>query len=169
MSKRRPAPAISRVEQDFLNALERLKANEPSNPQLVRQAKLGRLKINVSTVAQEAQRSRTLIGHDGCKYSMVRAAILSFAVPTVEPRTAEAVIKNLRADNIELRRRIRLRDSENASLILRLREVESAAKREIADVKRRAARNRVEAPDKIAGSSLLRRGKNVVPMKPKSA
>lgn len=68
------------ARDDFFEALERLQNGTPSNPELQARAAKGKLSINFSTVAQEAGRSRTLIGLDEEKqvddaYEEVRQAI----------------------------------------------------------------------------------------------
>jgi len=69
---RATAPPIDPIEKDFLDALERLRDNVPQDRTLQANKARGRLKINVSTVAQEAGRSRTLIALENCKYPRVR-------------------------------------------------------------------------------------------------
>lgn len=122
MLRKKDGPPITRVEQELMDALGRLQEGKPQNAGLVRKAKLGTLKINASTVSTEAGRSRTLIGHDKCQYPRVRAAILALQHPIMEPRSAEDVIRRLREENVLLRKKIRARDTENAKLILQLRE-----------------------------------------------
>ncbi|WP_143273007.1 hypothetical protein [Azospirillum palustre] len=129
------------MEKDFIDALERLRNRQPQHPDLAKKAKLGTLQINVTTVAQEAGRSRTLIGMDDCRYPRVRAAILAEkadVASVVETRTAEDVIRRLRDDRAALAASLRASESENAALLLRLRDVERAAQREIGIAERRA-------------------------------
>lgn len=121
MPPKKEVPATTHVEQELMNALARLQEGKPRNSELTKKAKLGTLKINASTVSLEAERSRTLIGHDGCQYPKVRAAILALKHPVVEPRTAEDVIRRLREDNAQLRMKLKVRDTENANLQLRLK------------------------------------------------
>jgi len=116
----------------------------------------------VSAAAQEAGHSRTLIGHDGCKYPRVRARVIGLKVPVTEALTAENVIRRLREENAELRKKLALRDTENAVLILRLRQLETATQREIRKAKRNA--NRSEGrPDQLAGSGFTAETGEVVP------
>lgn len=160
--KTTPIPPIDLIERDFLNAIDRLEVGAPLNPTLAKRAKLGTLKVNVSSAAQEAGHSRTLIGHDGCKYPRIRARVISLKVPATEALTAENVIRHLREENAELRKKLALRDTENAVLILRLRQLETATQREIRKAKRNA--NRSEGrPDQLAGSSFPSETGEVVP------
>ena len=144
-------PAMDAIERDFMDALDRLEANTPTNAELIKLAKPGILKINVSTVAKEAGHSRTLIGHNGCKYPRVRARIIGLKTPVEPALTAEAVINRLRQGNAELRQKIAQRDSENAALVLRLRQLEIATQRELRKANRATNRQSVH-PDKLAGS-----------------
>ncbi|MCB4824268.1 hypothetical protein [Roseicella aerolata] len=144
------------VERDFLEALERLKAKRPTNPELARLAKLGRLRITISTVAREAGRSRTLIGHDGCRYPRARAAVVAAMEPVVEPRTTEDALLRLREEVANLQRALKLRDSVNAALVLRMARVEEAAKERVGRAERSAER---EDPNVVAGRTLLPRGR----------
>lgn len=119
----------SAVESDLISALDRLVNGKPTNEKLAIKSLNGALKINFSTVALEAGRSRVLIGMDNCAYPKVRQAVQIAMQPIVETRTAEGVIKNLRMENATLRSSLRLRDSENAALLLRMRGLEVEAKR----------------------------------------
>ncbi|MBT2117786.1 hypothetical protein KK141_17275 [Dyella sp. LX-66] len=73
MSKRRRR---RHVESDFMEALERLKMGRPRDSSLLKRVHEGRLVINPVTVALEANRSRTLIGSDSCKYPHIRELVL---------------------------------------------------------------------------------------------
>jgi len=160
--KASPIPPIDPIEGDFLAAIGRLEAGAPLNPSLAKRAKLGTLKVNVSAAAQEAGHSRTLIGHNGCKYPRIRAKIIGLKMPVTEALTAESVIRHLREENAELRKKLVLRDTENAVLIRRLRQLETATQREIRKTKRKA--NRGEGrPDQLAGSSFPVETGEVVP------
>lgn len=126
MPRKRSTPAIGPLEKEFLEALQRLIDNVPGNPGLQRLAKLGRLRINYSTVAKEAGRSRTLIGMDGCRYPSVRSRIQAAMEPVVAPRTAEDVIRRLRENNAALRRKLKLANSLSLAMV---RRYEDLAKR----------------------------------------
>jgi hypothetical protein len=105
------------IAREYLDALERLIDNKPRNPKLRRKAKLGLLKINISTVALEAGRSRTAIGTEGTKYPDVRARILAHMQPIVEINTSADVIRTLRIKNADLQRENNKLWTENANLI----------------------------------------------------
>ncbi|MCX7101356.1 MAG: hypothetical protein NTX38_07650 [Methylobacter sp.] len=113
--KTTPIPPIDLIERDFLDAIDRLEVGAPLNPTLAKRAKLGTLKVNVSAAAQEAGHSRTLIGHDGCKYPRVRARVIGLKVPVTEALTAENVIRRLREENEKKKKKLALRDTENVA------------------------------------------------------
>jgi hypothetical protein len=168
--RRRPeAPPANATEKRFLEALERVKANQPNHPELKKLAALKPLTVTVKAVAQEAGLSRTLIGHDGCKYPRARAAVLEAMRPVAQPRTAAEVINRKRDEVAALREAVRLRDSVNAALVRRLAEVDAGADREIRRAERRAG-----GPDNnanhVAGARFAkpdaRRSDNVVPLRP---
>lgn len=129
------------IEREFLDALKRIQGCEPRKRDLAKMAKSGTLKVSIATVAKEAGHSRTLIGHEECRYSRVRKRIIEAMKPVVMPRTAQDVIKRVREDNADLRVQLKLSRSQNAALILRMNKVAAAAKREI-----RRARRDAEAP-----------------------
>ena len=153
MPRKRARPPADRVAQELMAALERLQAGSPQNPDLARKAKLGRLKINFSTVAQEAGRSRTLIAYENCRYPRVRAAVQAAMEPVVETRTTADVILRLRQENAELRKALKQSDSVNAALILRLRAIEKTAQRDRSAAERRARRGEHD-PLAVAGSGI---------------
>ena len=99
--------APNQIEQDFLDAIERLRAGRPQNAELRLwlKEKAGRsVKINISTVAQEAGRSRGLIAKDDCAYPTVRQLILVEKEESgVAPRSRDDVIAKLRTEIAELR------------------------------------------------------------------
>lgn len=101
-NRRRPRDA---VEQELMDALERLRHGLPQHPdhkELLR--KRGRVAITVAAVAREANRSRALISHEGCRYPAVRLAVLAEAgVPGVEPGNLADVVATLRAQVAQLR------------------------------------------------------------------
>lgn len=165
--KATPIPPIDLIEGDFLEAIDRLVVGAPLNPSLAKRAKLRTIKVNISSVAQEAGHSRTLIGHDGCKYPRVRARVIGLKAPATEALNAEGVIRRLREENAELRKKLALRDTENAVLIRRLRQLETASQREIRKAKRNTNRNEGR-PDQLAGSGFTADTAEIVPFpKPK--
>lgn len=145
---RRRAPR-SVIEKDFDDAIDRLRRGKPQHPRLRRLAAEGRLRINFSTVAQEAKRSRTLIAHAKCGYQKQRAEVMELMRPgeVVAPRTAGEVISRLRSDVADLKSKLRAAlDGQAAHFLARQR-----AERE-ADRWRREAQRReklLQARDKV--------------------
>lgn len=149
MPKTRPSVPLDPIEKDFMDALDRMKTKQPTDPHLAARAKLGTLKINFSTVAREAGRSRTLIALEHCRYPRVRTAVMSEMAPIVEPRTAEDVIRGLRQENAELRYKLRQADTVNAELVLRMRDIERSAKRDVRMAKQSTSRK--QHPNRVVG------------------
>ena len=106
---RRREKTNSDVQQDFYDALDRLKSGRPQHPGLRERLRRGKaVKINYATVAQEAGRARGLISKENCRYPEVRQRVL---LETVEvTSTRDDVITNLRAQVAELR--VQLRQAE---------------------------------------------------------
>jgi len=151
-ARRRASRAV--VERDFYEAIERIRANRPRDPKLKRLAAEGRLSLNVSTVAQEAKRARTLIGYDSCQYQDVRKRILESMKPgaVAAPRTASEVISRLRAEVSRLNESLRASmDAQVAHLVAR-QKAEREAERWRAEAIRRG--DEVKALGKV---SVLRR------------
>lgn len=127
-SKPSNTPPVDPIEKDFLDALERLRVGEPTNKNLIAQKKKGILKINVSNVALEASRSRTLIGMDSCRYPRVRELIRKAKVgEPAEPRTYSDLVKRLRANISDLKIQVRQYQAEAGIHFLARHEAEKAA------------------------------------------
>jgi hypothetical protein len=105
---KKEAPPQDPIEQDFLDAIDRLRDGEPKNKQLKARKAKGTLKVNVANVALEAGHSRTLIALEtGCRYPRVRELIKQAKTGHHGlPTTLNEVIARLRADNAELRAQI---------------------------------------------------------------
>jgi hypothetical protein len=145
--KRKDLPAsYEGMERRFLNAIERLKEGTPLCPELQKKAKAGKLRADVSAVALEAGGpdekgawrglSRTLIGHDNCRYPKVREEIRKGK----EGEPGEYDLKNV---NSKLRERNRQLEKINKQLLstcaamrLRMNNLESAVKDEIEKLRR---------------------------------
>ena len=86
------------IRQDFEDAIARLQEGLPRNRDLKRLHAKGLLRFNVTTVAMEAGRSRTLIAHQNCAYPEVRRKVLDLCRPDQRtmPRTASDSIMRLR-------------------------------------------------------------------------
>lgn len=96
----------ARVERDFYEALERLQAQQPRNPQLRRRLQeKGKIKVNIANVAKEADRSRTLIGTERCRFPEIRQAILISAERV--PKGRDSVLADLRQQVAKLRTELR--------------------------------------------------------------
>ena len=163
--KRLEAPPVNATEQRFLDALHRLKEGKPTEPRLKKAASLRRLKIGFSSVAHEAGLSRTLIGHEGCKYPRARAAVIAAMTPVAQPRTAAEVISSKREEAAFLLEALQVRDSVNAALVLRLSQVEKEAGRKIR-LAAREVENAAADANRVAGGGLsisTRRPSGTVP------
>jgi len=150
MPRRRERPTSGQVEREFMEALQRLVDGQPADPDLAKKARSGTLKINVSTVAEEAGRSRTLVSHDGCAYPRVRAAVLSYAKPPAKVTSKVEINRRLRKENAELRRSIKLARETTVAVIRRMERVKHEADREVLAAQRRAQRGNRD-PNEIAG------------------
>lgn len=56
---KKEAPPTDSIEQDFLDAIDRLRDGQPKNKQLKARKAKGALKVNIANVALEAGHSRT--------------------------------------------------------------------------------------------------------------
>lgn len=106
------------IEKAFMEAIDRLEAKKPKNESLAIKAKLGRLKINFSTVAVEARRARGLISVEDSAYSRVRARILSFMKATVQGSSPDEENRNLKSRVTELERKLKIATTLNANLFI---------------------------------------------------
>lgn len=155
--KRTNAP--DQIEQDFLDALDRLKAGRPQNAKLREKVRKGKpIKVNISTVAREAGRARGLIALENCRYPKIRQLVMIAAgVPGAEPGNRDDVIANLRAQVAELRMQLaQVKDHAAHHLELRTR-----AERKATDYQSRYERLR----QKIEGN-LNQAERKVVPLFP---
>jgi hypothetical protein len=91
MGRRALAPPPGGWEKAIGDAIERLKQEKPLNPQLLRQANLGRLRIGPSTVAREAGCPRDYISHPGCRFTELYQAIKALQETAAEPRSLTEV------------------------------------------------------------------------------
>jgi hypothetical protein len=140
------------MEKRFLDAIDRLKEGKPLCPELQKKAKAGKLRADdVSAVALEAGGpdekgvwrglSRTLIGHDNCRYPKVRAEIRKGK----EGEPGEYDLKNV---NSKLRDRNRQLEKTNKQLLsscaamrVRMEKLESAVKAKIEKLQREQHRD----------------------------
>lgn len=107
--------------KDFIVALRRLQAGEPTNDDLKGRLADGKLRINIATVALESGHSRRLIGHDDCPFPETRSAILLAVTgdPEVKKETLKQEIARLRNANSELRDKLDVMATSNAELLIR--------------------------------------------------
>lgn len=125
------------IEQDFLDALQRLTEGEPKNKTLKAKAKSGKLKINTSNVALEAGRSRTLIALEDCRYPKVREAVkIAQGGKKASPTTYSELIQSLRADLAAVKAERRLLETTMADHVLARRKAEVHARRDVAEAAR---------------------------------
>lgn len=125
--RKRGSPGEARA--DLEAALERLLDNKPTNRGLQALAKAKKLQITIKAVAIEAQRSRTLIGSDACRYPDIRKRILDLTrEPGEQPvTTVSKLVVSLRATNAALREELRLTQSQQALMLARVIEAERRA------------------------------------------
>ncbi|OZB78225.1 MAG: hypothetical protein B7X29_05775 [Halothiobacillus sp. 13-55-115] len=144
-TSRKPDP----IEQDFENALQRLVNGQPKHKTLKARAKAGKLKINISNVALEAGRSRTLIALENSRYPKVREAImLAQGGEKAHPKTFTQLTENLRATIAELKVEKRLLEKKMATHVLARRKAEVSAERDQAEAAR--LRKQMRELEKIA-------------------
>jgi len=145
--KRKDLPvSYEGMEKRFLDAIERLKEGKPLCAELHKKAKAGKLRVDVSAVALEAGGpdekgvwrglSRTLIGHDNCRYPKAREEIRKGK----EGEPGEYDLKNV---NSRLRERNRQLEKMNKQLLstcaamrLRMNKLESMVKAEMEKLQR---------------------------------
>jgi hypothetical protein len=146
--KRKDLPAsYEGMEKRFLDAIQRLKEGNPECPELQKKAKAGKLRVgDVSAVALEAGGpdekgvwrglSRTLIGHDNCRYPKVRGEIRK----AKEGEPGEYDLKNinskLREKNRQLQKTNKQLLSTCAAMRVRMNKLENAVKEKIEKLQR---------------------------------
>jgi hypothetical protein len=130
---RKPDP----IENDFLDALQRLIEGKPTHKALKAKAKSGTLKVNTSNVALEAGRSRTLIALEDCRYPKVREAVkLAQGGKKALPTTYTQLIASLRADLATVKAERRLLETTMAGHVLARRKAEMYARRDATEAAR---------------------------------
>lgn len=106
------------MEKYLFEALERLKAGKPRHPDLLKKAKLKKLKVNAPSLALEADCSITLFNHEGCNYPKVRQALLEIRQPVAKSTDLLSINRRLREEKKELEDRVALLQTENAALVM---------------------------------------------------
>ncbi len=127
------------IEQDFLDALERLEAGSPQHPDLRARLKKGKpVKVNISNVAKEAGRSRVLIGQEDCRYPVARNRVLGASGQEGhQPGNLADVIKQLRTSVAELRAELKEVKTHAAWHLAERQKAEKLAQRYKSELKRR--------------------------------
>lgn len=146
--KRKDLPASHEgMEKRFLDAHKRLKEGNPECPELQKKAKAGKLRASdVSAVALEAGGpdekgvwrglSRTLIGHDGCRYPKVREEIRKEKKGEPGEYDLKNVNSKLRERNRQLEKTNKQLLSTSAAMRVRMEKLESAVKEEVKKLQR---------------------------------
>lgn len=144
---------VNETESDFVHALERLQAHNPTHPALIKKKRRGSLKINISTVALEAGHSRTLISHENCAFPIVRTAILNLRKAPRGLGTMAEANRKLRLENAHLRKDYQIAISRMAAMVRRMDRVEKEAIRRTSEIERFKRHNNIDS-NEIAGSRL---------------
>lgn len=152
-----PSVSGSVVEKKLWEALSRVKDGTPQQPALLILSKKRKLKLTISSVAKEAGVSRTLIGHEGCRYPKVRLAILETKDHVHRKSDARTINSDLRQINRLLENRWKLLLSENAALICRMQKIELEHEDKSDEIKRIKARHSKD-PNHIVGTKLMPKG-----------
>lgn len=108
----------SKTEQALYDAFERLKEGKPRNRDLKARALAGKSLVNITNVAIEAGLSRQLIAHKHCQYPEIRKMILEYVQAAKNSGGTLATIRELRSRIRELGRKIDLRETHLAELVL---------------------------------------------------
>lgn len=132
-----PPVPVDAIEKDFLDALARLQAGRPKDMDLATSAKKGTLRINLVTVAKEAGHSRTLIGHDRCKYPSIRDLIVALRTDPDNPTRVQDVVAKKRVETVRLKRELNLAQTQSATLLSRMLLLEKDVERLQRENKRR--------------------------------
>lgn len=120
MSKKQVDGAPGSARHNLLEALERLKRNEPTKAELILRANQGKLKINPSTVSMEAGRSRTLIGMPNCALSDVRAKVLEAEAASGVYKLRVKAIRDAKAEVEALKQSLQVSNTALASALIRI-------------------------------------------------
>jgi len=155
------------IEKELFDALERLANGKPNNPNLIRKANAGKLRINPTTVALEAGRSRTLCAYETCAYPRVYGEIQIYKSLKTKPTTSfEEINSKLTLENGELKDSIRLAMSRVAAMRLRMLAVDIDAKEKLAEAKRLSENaTKVGSHEEITGQTTTVGNSTVVPIR----
>lgn len=110
------------IRQDFNDAIDRILAGKPVEKNLIEKARSGKLKLNVSTVAREAGRARSLIARSTGDYCDIRERIEREKETDCSATDAVTRLKG-ELKREELKNGALL--SQNAALLARVHDLES--------------------------------------------
>lgn len=117
-NKKRSSDEYEIIKCDFLEAFERLVRKVPRSAKNFQRLNKGKLTITLSSVAEEAGRSRSLIARSDTKYQEVRAVILGYKGNAISPLvTGGKKLEKIRQENLELKRRLELSLEAQAQLL----------------------------------------------------
>lgn len=126
--KIKPLPKLDVISQKIREAITRLEALLPLNPELQDRLKSGKSIHSISAVALEAGVSRTCIGHAGCSYPAERLLALAFVQGANNAKQLGVQLEQCKEERNELRTGIAARDAIIAAQMIRIRALESKAK-----------------------------------------
>lgn len=126
---RTKARSSDHIKRDFLDAIERIRSGRPQNPELRGRIQRGKtVELNVSTVALEAGRARTLIARANSAYPDVRNLILLESGEIKgPPRSMEEVISSLRGQLAATKSQLSTMTEHAQEHFLKRREAEEKA------------------------------------------
>lgn len=113
------------IKNDFIEALGRLINKIPCNSRNLQRLRKGKLEITLSSVADEAERSRSLIARSGTKYHEVRNMILNHGKRKVLLRGGGVrKLEKAKLENLDLRKRLELSLEAQAQMLFEKTRVE---------------------------------------------
>lgn len=151
MSSKGKRASADDISRDFLAALQRLNAGQPTHPDLKKLAVAGRLRINVSTVSMEARRSRTLLATANGRFLHIRKLMGPEVVEEQsgkKPRNLTAMLAQLRKELADLKRQLHEQQAQTVSHFHARRLAERLAE------KWRSAYERLRAGSESSGNVL---------------
>ena len=126
--KTKSPPKIDLLAQKIREAIKRLEASSPLNPELQERLKSGKSIHSISAVALEAGVSRTCIGHAGCAYPAERLLALAYVQGANNAKQLSVQLEQCKEERNELRVGIASRDAIIAAQMIRIRALESKEK-----------------------------------------
>lgn len=116
------------VAKKIREAIARLEAASPLNPQLQKRLKSGKSIHTIIAVALEAGVSRTCIGHAGCAYPAERLLALAYVEGSQSAKQLSAQLAQCKEERDELRTGIAARDAVIAAQMIRISLLETKIK-----------------------------------------